>query len=119
MRIFYIHIDSCAYAINNFILYISYKIFSYRISIRCGSYFNDLVEIEQVELIEPSGWIVVPLRTINNKLVRTFMIQIAVLCNHQNGRDTHLRQIKVRSPEDLNTRNMFSTVDMKQFATIR
>lgn len=75
--------------------------------------------MEQIELMEPSGWIVIPLRTINNKLVRTFMVQIAVLCNHQNGRDTHLRQIKIRSPEDANSRNLFSTTDMKQFAVIR
>ena len=29
----------------------------------------------------------------------TFMIQIAVLGNHQNGRDTHLRQIKLFGPK--------------------
>lgn len=26
------------------------------------------------------------------------MIQIAVINNHQNGRDTHMRQIKIHSP---------------------
>ena len=30
--------------------------------------------------------------------VNTFMLQIAVLSNHLNGRDTHVRQIKVYGP---------------------
>jgi anaphase-promoting complex subunit 10 len=28
------------------------------------------------------------------------MLQLAVLSNHQNGRDTHLRQIRIHSPVD-------------------
>lgn len=30
--------------------------------------------------------------------VNTFMLQIGVLSNHLNGRDTHVRQIKVYGP---------------------
>lgn len=30
--------------------------------------------------------------------VNTFMLQIAVLANHLNGRDTHVRQIKIYGP---------------------
>ena len=30
--------------------------------------------------------------------IRTFMIQLAVLSNHQSGRDTHLRNVRVHSP---------------------
>uniref|UniRef100_A0A8B9GIQ8 Anaphase-promoting complex subunit 10 n=1 Tax=Amazona collaria TaxID=241587 RepID=A0A8B9GIQ8_9PSIT len=52
----------------------------------------------QLELVEPSGWIHVPLTDTHKKPIRTFMIQIAVLANHQNGRDTHMRQIKVYTP---------------------
>ena len=36
-----------------------------------------------VELTEPSGWVVVPLKDLNDRLVRSFMIQIAVTANHQ------------------------------------
>ena len=50
-----------------------------------------------VDLSEPAGWIVIPLKDMNERLVRTFMLQIAVLQNHQQGRDTHLRQVKVHS----------------------
>lgn len=96
-----------------------------RISIRCGTHFNDLNEIEIIDLCEPSGWIVVPIKNIRDKPIRTFMIQIAVISNHQNGRDTHMRQIKIHSPTEakknlaLDNFNEFSTVDFQQFATIR
>uniref|UniRef100_A0A453A0D4 DOC domain-containing protein n=1 Tax=Aegilops tauschii subsp. strangulata TaxID=200361 RepID=A0A453A0D4_AEGTS len=30
--------------------------------------------------------------------IHTFMLQIAVLANHLNGRDTHVRQIKIYGP---------------------
>ena len=72
--------------------------FCYRISVRAGSQFHDLVELEQIELSEPVGWVSVPLKDTNDKPIRTFMIQIAILSNHQNGRDTHVRRIKIRSP---------------------
>merc|ERR1711936_781327 len=65
-----------------------------KVSVRCGTNFNDLQEIEVVELKEPSGWVKIPLKDLNDRLVRSFMVQIAVLSNHQQGRDTHLRQIK-------------------------
>uniref|UniRef100_A0A8C2VF18 Anaphase-promoting complex subunit 10 n=1 Tax=Chinchilla lanigera TaxID=34839 RepID=A0A8C2VF18_CHILA len=41
------------------------------------------------------GWIHVSLIDNHKKPTHTFMIHIAVLANHQNGRDTHLRQIKI------------------------
>lgn len=69
-----------------------------KVSVRCGTNFNDLQEIEVVELNEPSGWVIIPLKDLNDRLVRSFMIQIAVIANHQQGRDTHLRQISVYSP---------------------
>ncbi|CAG9812162.1 unnamed protein product [Chironomus riparius] len=96
-----------------------------RISIRIGTHFNDLNEIEIIDLCEPSGWIVVPIKNIRDKPIRTFMIQIAVISNHQNGRDTHMRQIKIHSPVEakknlaLDNFNEFSTVEFQQFATIR
>lgn len=69
-----------------------------RISIRAGNHFHDIHEVELLELNEPTGWINVPLTDSNSKPIRAFLIQIAVLNNHQNGRDTHIRQIKIHSP---------------------
>ena len=31
--------------------------------------------------------------------VRAYVLQIAILSNHQNGRDTHVRQVKLFGPE--------------------
>ena len=100
----------------------------HRVSIRAGNHFNDLVEVEQVELSEPCGWVVIPLRslpasattTTEPKPVRAFMLQVAVLSNHQNGRDTHMRQIKVHAPVKDGVGNTgFTSVGMAQFAMIR
>jgi len=66
--------------------------------VRCGTNFNDLQEIEVIELTEPAGWVVIPLKDVHDRLVRTFMVQVAIIANHQQGRDTHLRQVKVHSP---------------------
>merc|ERR1712080_102245 len=100
------------------------KLHPTRISVRVGTNFNDLQEIEVKDLQEPSGWIVIPLRVLNEKLVRTFMVQIAVIQNHQQGRDTHMRQIKVHSPVHNKIVSAadfteFSTSDLKQFAFLR
>ena len=90
---------------------------------RAGNHFNDLTEVEQIELNEPNGWVVVPLKDINEKPIRTFMIQVAVLSNHQNGRDTHMRQIKIHSPVQdsfsSKTKPSFTSTEMAQFSVIR
>jgi len=69
-----------------------------KISVRCGTHFNDLQEVEVVEVTEPSGWVQIFLKDIRDRPICTFMLQLAVLSNHQNGRDTHLRQIRIHSP---------------------
>ena len=92
-----------------------------RISIRAGTNFNDLQEIEVVDLKEPVGWVKIPLKDMHDRPIRTFMIQVAVISNHQNGRDTHMRQIKVHSPVDRSGNIMgdFITVEMLQHTCIR
>ena len=71
-----------------------------------------------VELQEPIGWVEVEvplLEHINAELVRTFLKQIAVTQSHmQQGRDTHLRQVKVVSP--VVTRNV-SPTDLASFTS--
>ena len=71
-----------------------------KISIRVGSTFHDLQEIHVEELSEPSGWVtILPPRPEGENgaenVLRTHFIQVAILANHQNGRDTHIRQIKI------------------------
>lgn len=69
---------------------------------RAGTAAHDLKEVASLELKEPSGWAraelwhlgpggrVVPLRA--------FCVQVAVLANHQNGRDTHVRGVRLLAP---------------------
>jgi len=94
-----------------------------KISIRCGTHFNDLQEVELVEFNEPSGWVQIFLKDIRDRPIRTFMIQLAVLSNHQNGRDTHLRQIRIHSPVDnlpvTAFPGYFTSVACKKFAYLR
>ncbi|XP_027193007.1 anaphase-promoting complex subunit 10 isoform X1 [Cicer arietinum] len=86
------------------VLYVDFKLDeSYtpsKISIRAGDGFHNLKEIKAVELVKPTGWLYLSLSGIDPRdtFVNTFMLQIAVLSNHLNGRDTHVRQIKVYGP---------------------
>jgi anaphase-promoting complex subunit 10 len=34
--------------------------------------------------------------------LRTFFLQIVILAMHQNGRDTHIRQVKIFAPRETN-----------------
>ncbi|CAN0919338.1 Anaphase-promoting complex subunit 10, partial [Linum grandiflorum] len=71
-----------------------------KISIRAGDGFHNLKDIKTVELVKPTGWVYISLSGNDPRetFVNTFMLQIAVLSNHLNGRDTHIRQIKVYGP---------------------
>jgi len=40
----------------------------------------------------------VPLAVFDREYLEAFMLQVAINTNHQNGRDSHLRQVKVLSP---------------------
>ena len=41
-----------------------------RLSIRAGNHANDLSEMEQVELSEPTGWVCIPLKDSKEKPIR-------------------------------------------------
>nr|XP_043616947.1 anaphase-promoting complex subunit 10 [Erigeron canadensis] len=71
-----------------------------RIAIRAGDGFHNLKEIKTVELVKPTGWVNIYLSGSDPRdaFVNTFMLQIGILSNHLNGRDTHVRQIKVYGP---------------------
>jgi len=98
----------------------------YKISIRAGNSYTDLQEIEQIEMDKPTGWVVISLKDGNEAPIRACHIQIAVLGNHQNGRDTHLRQVKIYSPANNgpisgidDILNEFSTLGMMQHSSLR
>ncbi|PIA52698.1 hypothetical protein AQUCO_01000515v1 [Aquilegia coerulea] len=86
------------------VLYVDFKLDeSYtpsKISVRAGNGFHNLKEIKTVELVKPIGWIYISLSGTDPRdtFINTFMLQIAILSNHLNGRDTHVRQIKIYGP---------------------
>ena len=50
-----------------------------------------------LDLVDPSGWICIPLASNDLDLpsgpLRVHLLQLQVLGMHQNGRDTHVRQV--------------------------
>ena len=101
-----------------------------KISIRAGTTFHDLQEIHVEELTEPSGWVKIlpppeqlPDSTDVSRVLRTHFIQVAILANHQNGRDTHIRQIKIYTPRRHMGQHMclpeFNTIAFQQYACLR
>eukprot|EP00123_Amoebidium_parasiticum_P002607 comp13868_c0_seq1/m.9628 comp13868_c0_seq1/g.9628 ORF comp13868_c0_seq1/g.9628 comp13868_c0_seq1/m.9628 type:complete len:190 (-) comp13868_c0_seq1:103-672(-) len=69
-----------------------------KLSIRMGTHFHDLKELTLVDLEDPKGWYWLDLTEGEHKGVRGHVVQIAILANHQNGRDTHIRQVKIYGP---------------------
>lgn len=132
-----------------------------KIIIKSGNTFYDLEEIRVVEVNEPVGWISVPLiaktdpldepisledddnlvggerkETENRRrILRAHLIQICIVQNHQNGRDTHVRQVKIFGPrsstpsaiaatDPAGNRSQFhlpnfKTVELSQFSSLR
>mmetsp|Transcript_35951 Transcript_35951/g.113722 ORF Transcript_35951/g.113722 Transcript_35951/m.113722 type:complete len:185 (+) Transcript_35951:143-697(+) len=97
-----------------------------KISIRAGNSFHDLREIKVMELQEPVGWVSIPLCPPGypRDFLRAYLIQMAVLSNHQNGRDAHIRQIKIFGPRQNTGRAaghplQFSSPEMSVYATVR
>lgn len=57
--------------------------------------------------------------------LRAYFLQVAIVANHQNGRDSHVRQIRVFGPrrdpsgQILTQPLQFTTTEFSQFATVR
>ncbi|CEG39981.1 anaphase-promoting complex subunit 10 [Plasmopara halstedii] len=88
-------------------LYMDYKLDeSYtpkKIVILSGSTVHDLKEINVQHFAEPDGWVFIPLHVMDGSKqapLRTFFLQIVILAMHQNGRDTHIRQVKIYAPRE-------------------
>ncbi len=121
-----------------------------KLCIRAGMTHHDLADIRSLELNEPIGWVTIPLAAppdpldllflqhqqqpvkddTTNRPLRAHFIQISIISMHQNGRDTHVRQVKVFGPRregrdktlrhhNYYTLPEFETVEMTQYACIR
>ncbi|KAI8927952.1 anaphase-promoting complex, subunit 10/DOC domain-containing protein [Entophlyctis helioformis] len=65
------------------------------VSLRAGNRVHDLAEVGRVELCQPAGWIDIPVSQPGSRVAHVFMLQLAVLANDHNGKDTHVRQVRV------------------------
>lgn len=76
-----------------------------KISIRAGTTAHDVKEVHTQNIIEPNGWVTIPLTCPDDleSPLRTFFLQIAIIAMHQNGRDTHIRQVKIYAPRKLHS----------------
>lgn len=98
-----------------------------KIAIRSGTSLHDLMDVTAIELHEPVGWVTVALPDPYGSMgpLQTHLIQLRILSMHQNGRDTHIRQLKVFGPRAETTVmgdtpiDSFKTVEMHQFALLR
>jgi anaphase-promoting complex subunit 10 len=119
-------------AVSEICLYLDYGLDeSYapkKISIRSGSTEHDLIEITSLDLSEPVGWTTIDLTSCDSDTdgpLRTHLLQIQVVTMHQNGRDTHVRQVKIFGPRisPIVVGNValdkFHTLEMQQFAVLR
>lgn len=77
-----------------------------KLSIRIGSGPADTHEVAVVDCKDPQGWVLVNLpvgapnspMSSSEQFLRGRLVQILILASHQNGRDTHIRQVKIYGP---------------------
>ncbi len=94
-----------------------------QISIRCGTNAHDLRELKQFSVPEPNGWVALSIcDETGGEPVHTSMVQLAVIQNHQNGRDTHVRQVAIYGPQADAVTMMdvhCSTAEFSQWTTLK
>ena len=119
--------------INEIWLYLDYKTDeSYtpsKISVRIENSFNEMVEAKVVDFEEPVGWFSIALEEKNSEgntikpYIKTMTVQIVILQNTHNGRDTHIRNVKIFSPRENKSFDLtfpnFESSAYTQYETLR
>ncbi|KAG5182730.1 anaphase-promoting complex subunit 10, partial [Tribonema minus] len=100
-----------------------------QLSIWAGNTQEDLAEVHTADLREPVGWVNCVLQGVPDERgratpLRARMLQVCIVVMHQNGRDLHIRQVKVYSPRHVPAQLDTSlppctSVEFTRFATIR
>jgi hypothetical protein len=74
-----------------------------RIVFRSGTSENNLMQFAVMDLDRPKGWQKVPFDTVgggpDGNTLYSWVFQMTISDNHQNGKDTHLRGIKIFAPD--------------------
>jgi hypothetical protein len=75
-----------------------------RIILFAGTGYHDLIPFSTLEFAQPKGWIDVSLDHVgggeDGKTLRAFLVQVRVMENHQNGKDTHVRGLKIYARDE-------------------
>ncbi|KAK9448202.1 anaphase-promoting complex, subunit 10-domain-containing protein [Limtongia smithiae] len=97
----------------------------HKIAVYAGSGYHDLHEVLTQDFNEPVGWMDVSLaHARKDGYLKTFLLRLTVLQNHQGGKDTHIRGIRILSP-DRRTNDIdddalpFSSITLLAHSTIR
>ncbi|ODQ66726.1 anaphase-promoting complex, subunit 10 [Nadsonia fulvescens var. elongata DSM 6958] len=70
-----------------------------KIVVCAGTGYQDLSEVATISLNEPRGWSDIKLDGVRSDgVLKTFLVRLSIAVNHQNGKDTHLRAVKLYSP---------------------
>lgn len=79
-----------------------------KIIFKAGTSENNLIEFSEMPLTTPSGWQQVNLMGVgggpDGNTLACYVFQMQIMENHQNGKDTHLRGIKIYAA-DTDARN--------------
>jgi len=97
--------------------------------IRAGTSLSDLQDVRIVTLDKPNGWITFDVSAELSddsegfKPIHCYVLQILVLANHVNGKDTHVRGLHVLGPIDDSTQDddpfPFTTPQFKMYECVR
>jgi anaphase-promoting complex subunit 10 len=75
-----------------------------RITLLAGTGYHDLLPFSSLEFTQPKGWIDVPLEGAgggpDGNTLRAFLVQVKIVENHQNGKDTHVRGLKIYARDE-------------------
>ncbi|XP_065185958.1 anaphase-promoting complex subunit 10-like [Sycon ciliatum] len=66
-----------------------------RVCAKVGTMLSDMTVVSTKDLDQPRGWITMPLTDDSGRPSHVFMVELIIIANHQNGRDTHIRQCKI------------------------
>ena len=74
-----------------------------KLSVRAGTHSLDAAEVGAAEVEGPNGWVMLelledPLHRSTSGRVWCTYLQLLITENHQNGRDTHVRGVRIFSP---------------------
>ena len=91
-----------------------------KLNVRVGTHPGDLAEVAASELESPKGWLMLYLAEqepgAEPAVAHGTILQVSVVENHQNGRDTHVRGMKIFG---LPPQPSYSTPAFESFVTLR